>query len=204
MSWTSRVDPRRAGGAEDPDLLAWQLVLGQQPVAHRIVDVVVDVRDAIDEADDLPFERLRLALACVREDPVADLMCEIERPCDAQRLLVVPETPAEALLERLVESIFARVAERCVPHVVAEPDRLDEILVQPQRPRDDPRDRCRLERVGHPRSVVIALGVDEDLRLPLEPSKRLRVHDAVAIALELRADGARLLWELPPARLEPT
>ena len=60
-----RVDSVRAGGPEDGDLVAWQVVLAQQPVPHGVVDVVVDVRDAVDEPHDLPLERLWLALARV-------------------------------------------------------------------------------------------------------------------------------------------
>ena len=108
-----------------------------------------------------------------------------------ERLLVVAEASPEALVHGRVERVLARMPERRVAHVVAEADRLDEILVQPQRPRDDARDRGRLERVGHPRAVVVALGVDEDLRLALQPPERLGVHDAVAVALERRAHGAR-------------
>ncbi len=92
---------------------------------------MVDVGDPVDEPDDLPLERLRLALARVREDSVADLVREIERPRDPQRLLVVPEATPEPLLKCVVESVLAGVPERRVPHVVPEPDRLDEILVQP-------------------------------------------------------------------------
>ena len=96
-------------------------------------------------------------------------------------------------LQRVVERVLARVAERRVPHVVPEADRLDEILVQPQRPGDDARDRRRLERVGHARAVVVAGRVDEDLRLPLQAAERLRVDDPVAVALERRPDVALVL-----------
>ena len=202
MSWTSRsirVDPV---SPENRDLLVRQVGLGQEPVPHRVVDVVVDVRDAIDQPHDLPLERLGLALARVREDAVADLVGEVERARDAKRLLVVAEAAIEALRHGRVERVLARMPERRVTHVVPEPDRLDEVLVQPQRPRDDARDRRRLERVGHPRAVVVALGVDEDLRLSLQPPERLRVDDAVAVALELRADCAPILGKLATARLE--
>ena len=70
--------------AEDRDLLVRQIVLGEQPVPHGVVDVVVDVRDPVDEPHDLPLERLRLALARVREDAVAYLLREVERARDAQ------------------------------------------------------------------------------------------------------------------------
>ena len=111
----------------------------------------------------------------------------LEHVDDPERVLVVAEAPVEPLAQRLVERLFARVAERRVPEVVAEPDRLDEVLVQPQRPRDAARDPGGLERVGQPRAVVVAGGVDEDLRLVHQPPERLRVHDPVAIALERRA-----------------
>ena len=87
------------------------------------------------------------------------------------------------------------------PSVVAEPDRLGEILVQPQRPRDDARDAGRLERVRHPRAVVVARGVDEDLRLALQAAERLRVQDPVAVALERRPHAALVLGPLAAARL---
>ena len=119
-----------------------------------------------------------------------------------ERLLVVAKAPAEALLHRLVERVLAGVPERRVPHVVTEPDRLDQVFIQTQRPRDDARDRRRLERVGHASPVVVAVGIDEDLRLSLQSPERLRVNDAVAVALELRAYLAWLLRKLPPPGLE--
>ena len=68
--------------------------------------------------------------------------------------------------------------------VVTEADRLGEVLVQPQRACNVARDPARLERVGEPGAVVVALGRDEHLRLVLEPPERLGVHDPVAVALE--------------------
>ena len=170
---------------------------------------MVDVRDAVDDPDDLSFERLRLDGAGVLQDPVAHHPRQVEpapvalQPLDdAQRVLVVAEAEAEALAQQLVERFLARVAEGRVAEVVAETDRLDEVLVQTQRPRDHPRDRGRLERVGHSRAVVVPVGVDEDLRLPLEPPERLGVDDAIAVALEGRPDTAFLLGHGPTARLE--
>ena len=129
----------------------------------------------------------------MREDAVAHLRGEVQRLGDPQRLLVVAEAAAEALLQRGVERLLARVAEGRMAHVVAEPDRLDEVLVQPQRPRDAARDPGRLERVRHPRAVVVAGGIDEDLRLALQAPERLRVQDPVAVALERRAQAAVVL-----------
>ena len=146
--------------------------------------------------------------AGVIEDPVAHLCGQVqatpvalEHVDDPERMLVVVEAPVEALAQQLVERLFARVPERRVPEVVAEPDRLDEVLVQPQRPRHPARDPAGLERVRQPRAVVVAGGVDEDLRLVHQPPERLGVHDPVAVALERRAQQARLLLARAPARL---
>jgi hypothetical protein len=78
-------------------------------------------------------------------------------------------------------------------HVVAEPDRLHEVLVEAECTRHAARDPRCLERVRHSRPVVVAGRVDEDLRLPLQTSERFRVQDAVAIALERRAQPAFVL-----------
>ena len=66
----------------------------------------------------------------MRENPVAHLVRQIERLRDPERLLVVPETPPEPFLERVVERILARVAEGRVSRVMPESDRLDEVFVQ--------------------------------------------------------------------------
>ena len=73
------------------------------------------------------------------------------------------------------------------PRSWPEPDRLGEVLVQPERPGHVARDAARLERVGEPRAVVVALRGDEHLGLVLEAAERLGVHDPVAVALERRA-----------------
>src|SRR6266849_3250634 len=127
------------------------------------------------------------------EDALADLVGEVERASDPERLLVVAKSPVEAGPEGLVERVLARVAERCVAHVVSQPDRFDEVLVQLNRAGDDARDRARLEGVRHAGAVVVALRVDKDLRLALQPAKRLGMDDPVAVALERRAQRARLL-----------
>ena len=203
-----RVDPPRAGRAEQLDLRARQLGRVEHAGADGVVDVVVDVGDAVDQAHDLALERVRLVRPGVVEDPVAHLVRQVEAAAvalehvdDPERVLVVAEAPVEALAQRLVERLLAGVPERRVPEVVAEPDRLDEVLVQPQRPGHAARDPGGLERVGQAGAVVVAGGVDEDLRLVHQPPERLGVHDPVAVALERRAQQARLLLARAPARL---
>ena len=78
---------------------------------------MVDVSDAVDQADDFSFECPRVLQPAVVEDPVSNLRCEVEATPvaleqfhDSERLLVVAEMPAEALVEDLVEDLFT-----CVP-----------------------------------------------------------------------------------------
>ena len=86
--------------------------------------------------------------------------------------------------QRLVQRRLAGVAERAVAEVVRQRHRLGQILVDAERPRQRAGDLRHLERVGEPGAVVVALEVDEDLRLVLEPAERGRVDDPVAVALE--------------------
>ena len=188
-------------GAEDRELVARQVAVLEDAVTDRVVDVVVDVRDAVDDADDPALEALGLLLAGVREDAVSHLVRQVHPLGDPQRLLVVAEAPAEALRERGVECLLAGVPERRVAGVVAEADRLDEILVQPERAGDDAGDPGRLERVGHPGAVVVARRVDEHLRLALEAPERLGVDDPVAVALEGRPHVGLLFGSEPAACL---
>ena len=128
---------------------------------------------------------------------VADLLGEVQARAvalevldDAQRVLVVAELPAEALFQAAVEHLLADVPERRVAEVVAEADRLGEVLVQAQRPCDGARDAGHLERVRQARAVVVAPRRDEDLRLVRQPAEGLAVDDPVAVALEGRAQRA--------------
>ena len=139
-----RVDADGARRAEDRDLLGGKVVDPQHARSHRVVDVVVDVRDAVHEPDDLALERRGLAGAAgVAQDAVAHRLGQVERLEDvdhAQRVLVVAEAAAEALAAGAIEHVLADVPERRVPDVVAEPDRLRQVLVEPERAGDRPAD----------------------------------------------------------------
>src|SRR5947207_233972 len=199
-----RVDSTRAGLAEQCHLVLEKILGPQDPEAYGIVDVMVDVRDAVDDPNDLPLVRRGLALPGVRQDPVFDFRGEIEVLRDAERLLVVPEPAAESLRERLVERLLARMAERRMTHVVTEADRLDEVFVQAEGARDAAGNRGCLERVRHSGAVVVAGGIDEDLRFSFQAPERLRVEDPVAVALERRAQSALRLHASAPACLVRT
>src|SRR5262249_17008633 len=76
-----------------------------------------------------------------------------------------------------------------------------QVLVEAEGARDRARNLRHFETVGQPRAVVIALVIDEDLRLVGQPAERGRMNDAVAVALERRADRMLGLAMEPPARL---
>ena len=184
-----RCDPRVAKGLDES---GGDIGLADDPGAQRIVDVVVEVGDAIDHPHDVALERAgRIGPTRMAEDAVAHRLGQVESPPvafehldDPQRLLVVPEALAEACLDAGVQRALADVTERRMAEVVANADRLDQVLVESQGPRHRARDLGDLDRVGETRAVVIALGQHEHLGLVLEPPERLGVDDAVAVALE--------------------
>ena len=65
---------------------------------------------------------------------------------------------AEALRTDLIECALSCMAEGRMAEIVAERDRLGQILVQAERPCDRPRDLRHLERVRQAGAVVVALG----------------------------------------------
>src|SRR5204862_1104269 len=96
-----RVDSPRAALAEKRDLLLGELFRSEEAGPKGVVDVVVDVSDAVDQADDFSFECPRVLQPGVVEDPVSNLRCEVEATPvaleqfhDSERLLVVAEMPA--------------------------------------------------------------------------------------------------------------
>src|SRR5579864_8395574 len=88
---------------------------------------------------------------------------------DRQRLGVVVEAAVAG--KAAVERLLARVAERRMTEIVAQRAGFREILVKAECPGERAGDLGDLEGVGEPRSVMIALVVDENLRLVSEPAK---------------------------------
>ena len=109
----------------------------------------------------------------------------------AQRLQVVLE--AAVLAHAFVERVLPGVTEWRVAEVVREADRLGQRFVEAQRARDGARDLRDLDRVREPRAVKIALVIHEHLRLVDEAPERVRMDDAIAIALEFAAKSRRRL-----------
>lgn len=77
-----------------------------------------------------------------------------------------------------------------MPEVVSHCDRFDKVFVEPYRAPDRPCDLRHFEGVRKARSVMIAFGRQENLRLVFQPPERFAVNNSVAVALKLRADFA--------------
>ena len=86
-----------------------------------------------------------------------------------------------------------------VAEIVAKRDRFRQIVVQPQGASERARDLRHLDRVGEAGAEMVALVVDEHLRLVGKTAKGGRMDDAVAVPLEV---GPRRRWRLgdPAAR----
>ena len=85
--------------------------------------------------------------------------------------------------------------------VVRQRQRLGEILVEPERARQRAGDLRDFQRMGQPGAVMVALVIDEHLRLVRQPAERGRMDDAVAVAPELVAGRAGRLGIAPAPAL---
>ncbi len=179
---------------------------------HRIVDVVVDVRNDVGHPGDLPFDRTRpgirrranrqsvFALGMPR-DAVAHLPGQVQplptvfnHIHHTKTLLVV----AEATGRKPIEHPFTGVPERWVAQVVAEGNRFRQLLVEPQHLGNAAGNLRDLQSVRQTGAVVVTSRGKEHLRLVLEPAERLRVDDPIAVALKHRTNRILRLWAQSP------
>ena len=131
--------------------------------------------------------------------PVEIGVAALEFGDDAERVAVVVEAAVSG--HAGVERVLAGVAEGRVAEIVAERDRLGEIVVETQRAGERAGDLGDLDRVGEAGAEMVALVMDEHLRLVGEAAEGGRMDDAVAVALEFGAGRRRRLGvEAPRTR----
>ena len=99
--------------------------------------------------------------------------------------------------KHLIERSFAGVAERRMAEIVRQRQRLGEVLVEPERARQRTGDLGDFEGMGQSGPVVVALMIDEHLRLVRQPAEGAGMDDAVAVAPEGVAGRARRLGKAP-------
>jgi hypothetical protein len=75
-----------------------------------------------------------------------------------------------------------------VSHIVTQRNRLDQILVESEGSPDGSSNLRDFESVGHSRPVMITCGVNEDLSLMLQSTKRLAVQNPISISLKAGSD----------------
>ena len=147
------------------------IVLARRPVGHAHWRAGLPLRVLRDAVPNLPGE--------VQSSAV--VLQHVHNP---KALLVV----VEAARNQPVDDPLPRVAKRRVPQIVAERDRLGELLVQAQHLGNRPSDLRDLERVSQPRSIVIAGRRKKDLRLVFQSPEGLAVNNPVPIALKRGTD----------------
>ena len=126
-------------------------------------------------------------------EPVKSGVAPLELGDDAQAMAVMIEAPL--LGHAGVEGVFSGMSEGRVAEVVAERDRLGEVVVEFQRPGERACDLRHLDRVGQAGAKMIAVVIDENLGLMREAPEGGRMDDAVAVPLELRARRRRRLGD---------
>jgi hypothetical protein len=130
-------------------------------------------------------------------EPVIGRIAALQAGHDPERLGVVVE--AAEPRHALVQGILARMAEGRMAEVVGEGQGLGQILVEPEGAGERPGDLADLDGVGQAGAEVIALMVDENLGLVLEPPEGGGMDDPVPVALELAAGGRNRFRAESPA-----
>jgi hypothetical protein len=93
------------------------------------------------------------------------------------------------------------MAERRMAEIVCKCQRLCEVFIEAKRACKRPGDLDDFQCVGQPRAVVIALVIDEDLRLVGKPPEGGRMNDPVAVPPEGIARRACCFSVAPAAAL---
>ena len=124
-------------------------------------------------------------------EPVEVRIAPLQIGDDAQRLRVVVEAAVDR--QAVVERALAGVAERRMAEIVRQRQRLSQVLVEAERARQRAGDLRHFQRMREPRAVMVALVIDEDLRLVCEAAEGGRMDNAVAVAAEIVAGRARRL-----------
>ena len=114
----------------------------------------------------------------------------------AQALQVVLKTPKPG--HAAMQRILPRMPKRRMPQVMGQRNRLDQVLVDLQRPRNGPPELRHLQRVGQPGAEQIPLVVEEHLRLVDQAPERRGMHDPITVPLVLGARRRGLLRVTPP------
>ena len=176
--------------------------MGQNARADSVVNVVIDVGDAVGELDELALGGGGHRVSRMVDDGIPHLPAEVEAAAVLFQLLHHPQALAvvgEALIVTAGQRVLSCVAEGGVAEIVSQGGGLGEVFVQPKGAGHGAGDLGDLQGMGQAGAVVIPRGGEEHLGLVHEAAEGLAMDDAVAVALELAPQGARLHGALPSA-----
>ena len=108
---------------------------------------------------------------------------------------------AAVVLHQPIEHILPLVAKGRMTQVMGQGDRLGQIFIQSQRPRNISGDGGHLHRMRKAGAEMVAGAIKKNLRFVFEPPKCAGVDDSVAIPLILGAPFGRDLVVVAPAGL---
>ncbi len=102
---------------------------------------------------------------------------------DPQRLhIVVEPAPWRHLVG---QHALPRMPEGRMPQIMGQRDRLGQILIEPERPRDGPRDLAHLQRMGQPGTKMLPFMMEKHLGFVLQSPECRGMDDPIPVTLEL-------------------
>ena len=137
---------------------------------------MVDIGDLVGFSDDLPLKRFRkTAVAAVPQNSHSYLIGQVQplpvflqKIHNTQRLLVMTKRFSRHLRQRNL----SRMTKGRMAEIVAKRNGLRQILVQSQCSCDRTRNSRHLQRMRHPRAVVVALRLQKHLRFVHQAAER--------------------------------
>ena len=170
----------------------------------RIIHVMMKICNLIRIADDPSLQCRRPSCRLVVGKAVQDLPCQIQALSVLLQNLHKPHRllrMVKAIRTQTVQHPLAGMSKRRMPEVMPQRNRLRQVLVEPQRLGDRSCILRDLQRMRHPRPVMIPVRRDEHLRLILQPSERLGVQNPVPVSLKHRPQIILRLLPSPAPRL---
>jgi hypothetical protein len=198
---------------EDVDMLA-DVIDVEQSGLYTVVEVGGEVGDLVGEIDQLGFERgtlveqigrelwmlLGAVITRVLNDALADPKGEIEATMggvtllevfnDAEGVDVVIEG-ATVTAETGVQSAFASMAKGGMADVMDQGEGLGEVFVEAECGGGGASDLRDLNSMGEATAEVVGGATGEDLGFSCEATEGASLHNALTVALEGRARGAK-------------
>ena len=184
-----------------PNFVLVQLRRGQNVEVDRVVEVVTVIGDFVRQIRNLRFQGWKPARALVLLQAFANFEGQIQsgkigigvfQQFDhPQTLPVVLETAVIA--HAFGQDFFAGMPEGRVAEIVGQGDRFRQIFIEGKGPGDGPANGGNFNRMGQPRSQVIAGAVQKNLGFVFEPPKCARMNDPGAVALKFSPIGVALL-----------